>query len=164
MASHPNDSRRRSIRVARAGASWLALVAATHGGLGAVDQLRADVAVEGDFGEPAEGTTGYRLIVQSYLASELGPDQLPSSGARPLGAAQRAVTVDELRRGVSVSIIGVDGAVSGGRVLAWVERGEADFGFDPAAARPLSGAFVGVSRPRPKASGAARVLLRRRVS
>ena len=44
----------------------------------------------------------YRLVVQSYDAAG---SPLPGDRARPIGSLQRAVTGDELRRGVSVSLV-----------------------------------------------------------
>jgi hypothetical protein len=146
-----------------AGASWLALLAATSLGVRTLGQLRADVRVDAALDESAEGASGYRLIVQSYDRSQLDQDQLPSLGARPSGAAQRAVTLEELRRGIQVNMVGVEGHAARSTVLAWIEPGHPDPEFDPATARPLSGAYIGVSHHKAKSGVPARVVLTRRV-
>src|SRR5579862_3349437 len=87
-------SKKARVRSAAAG-SWIALVAATTLG-DAPNALRAEVRANG----LADGET-YRLVVQSYDA---GGAQVPDQYARPVGSLQRAVTADELRHGVHVSL------------------------------------------------------------
>lgn len=128
----------RSARSAAAG-SWMALLAATTFGDGA-NALRAEVRADG-LGEGA-----YRLIVQSYDATD---GRVPGHGARPVGSVQRAVTADELRRGVHVDLVEWrerDGANTGKApvVVAWIEAGEPDLEFDGRRARPAPGSVYGL--------------------
>jgi hypothetical protein len=153
----------RAAVTARAGASWLALLAATSLGVRSLGELRADVRVDAALGDAPDERSGYRLIVQSYDPSQLGRDHLPSAGERPSAAAQRSVTLEQLRQGIRVSMVGVDGQGAEACVLAWVEPGHPDPEFDPTTARPLSGAYLGVARHTSRIGDAARVLLSRRV-
>jgi len=128
-----------------AGASWMALVAATTVGLATVQRVRAEVS--GDPSAfPASSSEEYRLIVQSYSAGSL-VDGVPLAHARPLASAQRSVTADELSRGVAVDVVGVgehsdDPAV----IVAWLERGAANLEFDGRRARPSLGAPIGIAK------------------
>ena len=90
-----------------AGASWLALVAATTVGVGSLHRVRAAVSV--DARKLGHSGVGYRLVVQSYAPKSfaLGERNLPTQRARPLGSTQRAVTREELARGVAVDVLGV---------------------------------------------------------
>src|SRR5688572_1925571 len=86
---------------AKAGASWLALIAATSLGVGHFGCVRAEITAEPGVGtDAADGS--YRLIVQSYAATSVGADQRPAAFARPLGSTQRAITAEELEKGVAV--------------------------------------------------------------
>lgn len=164
--THPSPKSRKKNRAAisaRAGASWLALLAATSLGVRSLGELRADVRVDATIDDGGDERSGYRLIVQSYNRSELGSDQLPSAGARPTAAAQRSVTFEELRQGIRVNMVDVDGHGADSCVLAWLEPGHPDPEFDPTTARPLSGAYLGVARHTARLGDTARVLLRRRV-
>lgn len=139
-----------------AAGSWLALVAATTLGDG-VDTVRARVQAEG-----LQAGTAYRLVVQSYDDTRAG---LPSAGARPVGSVQRAVTADELREGVDVSVVGmrdVAAASSGARpaIVAWIEAGAPDLEFDGRRARPRPGSVYGTVR-RALSQDAVRVRLDR---
>lgn len=149
---------------AAAGVSWLALVAATTLGAGSLHRVRA--AVSGDPRSLGDSREGYRLIVQSYAPESLGSRDFPGLRARPLGSTQRAVTREELERGVAVDLVGLDQrAADAPVVVAWVERGPADLEFDALRARPSAGAVYGVaSVPPAAASGAVRVVLSRRRS
>ncbi len=136
MAIRNRPSRR--ARSATAG-SWLALLAATTLG-DAADTLRAEVRARG----LTEGA--YRLVVQSYDATA---GKIPGPDARPVGSLQRAVTADELQRGVHVNLLELRaGAVrpSGDTpvVVAWIEAGEPDLEFDAREARPRAGSMYGV--------------------
>jgi hypothetical protein len=121
--------------------SWLALVAATTLGLGA-ETFRAEIRADG-----LSKTGHYRLVVQSYDA----PDRaIPSRRARPVASLQRAVTGEELRRGVMVNLVelrdgrpAADGAPA---VVAWVEGGDPDLEFDGRTARPARGSVYGVAK------------------
>jgi len=135
----------RAIRSAAAG-SWIALVAATTVG-DAVDALRAEVRADG----LADGGM-YRLVVQSYDTSR-GP--VPGRRERPVGSLQRAVTADELRHGVHVSLLEIRASANSALsqepyVLAWIEAGQPDLEFDGRTARPRPGSVYGVVK-RPMA-------------
>jgi hypothetical protein len=110
----------------------------------------------------------YRLIVQSYPPGTLTSDQLPGEFARPLGSTQRAVTQEELRRGVSVEVREVGGAERLPRaavVLAGVEPGQPDLEYDGLRARPAPGAVYGTSRPGDRLKGeSVRVVLGRKAA
>jgi hypothetical protein len=126
-------------RPAAAG-SWLALLAATTLG-DAAGTLRAEVRADGLSEEAV-----YRLVVQSYDATD-GP--VPGRDARPIGSVQRAVTADELRHGVNVSLLEIRPSAPGAqgrspRVVAWIEAGEPDLEFDGRTARPRPGNVYGV--------------------
>lgn len=106
------------------------LVATTLGS--AADTVRAQVRAQGLRGG------AYRLIVQSYDADD---------DARPVGSAQRAVTADQLREGVQVSLLELrGGARADGRVVAWVEPAGAEDEFDGRTARPAPGSLYGVAK------------------
>jgi hypothetical protein len=125
-----------------AAGSWIALLAATTLG-DAAGTLRAEVRAGG-----LPGAAAYRLVVQSYDASE-GP--LPARGARPVGSIQRAVTADELRQGVRVDLLELRETTTGSDargpvVVAWIEAGEPDLEFDGRTARPAPGSVYGVVR------------------
>lgn len=136
----------------------MALVAATTLGIGQFARVRAEVST----GHRVGAGGALRLIVQSYAPESVGADRLPAAFARPLGSAQRAVTADELRRGVSVDVVQLDADAQQGRapvVVAWVESGPPDLEFDALQARPAANAFYGVADPGPQ-DGSARVVLR----
>jgi hypothetical protein len=134
-------TKRSSLRPATA--SWVALVAATTLG-DAAGAVRAEVRADG-----LSAGQVYRLVVQSF---ERGTSQGPGRDARPLGSVQRAVTADELRHGVHVSLVEVRAAVpaaaSGSTpvVMAWVEAGAPDLEFDGRTARPQRGSVYGVAK------------------
>jgi hypothetical protein len=138
-------SKRTSLRPASAG-SWIALVAATTLG-DAAGAVRAEVRAQG----LSEGRV-YRLVVQSF---ERGTSDGPERNARPIGSAQRAVTADELRHGVHVSLLELrhdaasDATPAKPVVMAWIEAGEPDLEFDGRTARPQPGSVYGVARREP---------------
>lgn len=143
-----------------AGASWMALVAATTLGLGPVARHRAEVSANSSLiGQPGR----YRLIVQSYAPGSVGDDHLPQKSARPLASTQRAITPEELANGIAVDVVGVGEALEAGAatIVAWVEHGEPDLDFDAARARPAQDAVYGVAQPA--TGGAAHLVLSRRV-
>ncbi len=126
-------------RTAAAG-SWLALVAATTLGDGA-GTLHAEVSATG-----LSQAGAYRLVVQSYDEVESGQ---PAPAARPVGSTQRAVTADELRQGVHVSLLELRDSTAGTPsplVVAWIEAGEPDLEFDGRTARPAPGSMYGSVR------------------
>jgi hypothetical protein len=152
------------VATAAVGASWMALVAATTLGLGPVGRVRAEISSDQSVLSDDGDAEGMRLIVQSYAAESVGADHMPGEFARPLGSIQRAITADELRRGLAVDVVQVgadadfhpDGAV----VVAWIERGHPDLEFDALQARPSVDAFYGASSRA--AEGQARLVLRKR--
>ena len=94
----------------------------------------------------------YRLVVQSYDTSR-GP--VPGRRERPVGSLQRAVTADELRHGVHVSLLEIRASANSALsqepyVLAWIEAGQPDLEFDGRTARPRPGSVYGVVK-RPMA-------------
>ena len=152
--------RRRSsvVSSAAAGASWMALLAATSLGAVSVERMRAEVSAQ----DLAVATSaGYRLIVQSYARGSVGADQLPGAGQRPLASVQRAVTAEELARGVAVDVLQIDQTDVGEHapiIVAWIEHGAPDLEFDALRARPSRSAVYGIAQT---ADGSAQVVLRR---
>jgi hypothetical protein len=124
--------------------SWMSLVAATTLGIGGVDQLRARISATEAV--PEEGDL--RLIVQSYRRDTLNRDQLPERSAVPLASIQRAITAEELRAGIDVSLLQLPTEEIDGEsiVVAWVERGAPTLEYDALEARPREGAYYGVAR------------------
>lgn len=129
----PEPTRRTTLKVA---ASWLSLVAATTAGIGPTATVRTRVRADvgDDIGE-------LRLVVHSYLPEQLAGRTLPGVSDMPVSSTQRAVTADELRRGVFVEVVQpvTEGAEQRPVVVAWVERGRANLDFDALLARPLPG-------------------------
>jgi hypothetical protein len=128
--------------------SWTALLAATTLGVPAANTVRAEVRADTELSAGRE----YRLVVQSYDPSDR--DAALRGRGRPIGSVQRAVTADEMKRGVHVDLMelrqtaGVpDDAARGNLakalVLAWVEEGKPDLELDARRARPLPGSLVG---------------------
>lgn len=168
--AHPQKKRRMRGPAGKAavsvatGASWMALVAATTLGLGQVGRVRAEISAD----QPAaDDGDSYRLIVQSYAPEAVGADHLPGEHARPLGSVQRAITAEELRRGIAVDIVQIgddaEPIEAAPIVVAWIERGHPDLDFDGLEARPRADVFYGVARSAldaPTAGGPARVVLR----
>jgi hypothetical protein len=149
----------------------MALLAATTLGASYSGHVRAEVKADGGptVARAVESPGAYRLVVQSYAPGALTAADLPSEHARPLAAMQRAVTADELHRGVAVDIVEVaDAAVA--RVddpvlVAWVEPGQPDLEYGAMRARPSPGAVFGVEQLRRDGQAdlpAAQVVLRRR--
>jgi len=156
MATH-RRSRATGVRSVAAG-SWIALVAATMLG-DAADALRAEVRAD-DF----TGAGLYRLVVQSY---DIHGGHVPGRDTRPVGSVQRAVTADELRNGVHVSLLEMREAADASHlnapmVLAWIEAGAPDLEFDGRAARPGPGSVYGIAKRRP-VGGVLQISLNRKV-
>lgn len=121
--------RKTTLERAKQATSWLALVAATSIGV-AASSVAAEIRTTVE--TPSRGTL--RLVVQAF-----GDD-----AARPVCATQRAVTAEELRRGIRVDVVEVAGELPGAsRVVAWVEEGDADLEFDGRTAKPGKGSLVG---------------------
>src|SRR5258706_12051520 len=81
-------------------ASWLALVAATSLGIAHAETVRTEVKLS----RPALTSGGrYRLIVQSY--DKLDRASFIPASVRPRASAQRAVTADDLARGIRIDLI-----------------------------------------------------------
>lgn len=127
-------------RPSAATGSWVALVAATTLG-DAAETVRAEIRAD----RPLDGT--YRLVVQSYEATA---SDRPGRYERPIGSAQRAVTADELRDGVHISVVSFRDPLTSGAaaptVLAWIEDGEPDLEFDGRMARPRPGSMYGLAK------------------
>jgi len=120
--------------------SWIALVAATTLG-DAAETIRTEIRAD----LPLQGV--YRLVVQSYGATV---NEKPGRYERPIGSAQRAVTADELRDGVHISMVEfrdrIPSASGEPIILAWIETGEPDLEFDGRMARPRPGSMYGLGR------------------
>jgi hypothetical protein len=110
-------------------ASWMTMLSELTLGAGA-GALHAEVHAD-----VSPDDARWRLVVQTY----------EPRARRPLGSIQRAVTPDELHRGVSVFVPHVS-APEAPRVVAWVERGVPDLEHDGLTARPARGSFVGFGR------------------
>jgi hypothetical protein len=150
---NPNE-RRTSLKSA---VSWLSLVAATTAGLGPSAMVRARVRAD-----VLDDNDGLRLVVQSYLPGQLARDVLPGALEKPVASSQRAVTAEELRRGVVVDMVqpSINGDETRTVLLAWLERGRPDLEFDARLARPRPGMLRGFARTRGTASDlSANVLL-----
>lgn len=148
---------------AKAGASWMALLAATTAGISTVHRVRAEVSV-GLPELPGIVADGYRLVVQSYSADSV-VDGIPPRHVRPLASAQRGVTAGELLQGVEVDVVslGDDDEVPP-VIVAWVEHGAPNLEFDGWRARPSQDAYVGFAESHTIDSGAqARLILKKRV-
>jgi hypothetical protein len=150
--------------VSNAGVSWMALVAATTVGIGSVQRVRA--AVSADPSKLAVSERGYRIIVQSYSRSSLSGGQLPREREKPLASTQRAITKEELARGVAVDMLGLAEDKEAPVIVAWVESGRPDLDFDALEARPGADAFYGVAAGTagPESRTLARVVLQHRRS
>jgi hypothetical protein len=133
----------------------MALLAATSLGSVTVERMRAQVSAQ-DVGAPSGA--GYRLIVQSYAPSSVTAQRLPGANQRPLASAQRAVTAEELARGIAVDVLQIDQAVGGSApvIVAWIEHGAPDLELDALRARPSSGGVYGIAR---SFAGSAEVVL-----
>ncbi|MEO7038109.1 MAG: hypothetical protein ABI548_29340 [Polyangiaceae bacterium] len=144
---------------AAASASWMALLAVTSLGAVSVERTRAEVSAQD---VAAATSAGYRLIVQSYSRDSVVGDQLPGASQRPLASVQRAVTAEELARGVAVDMHQIDQVKAGERVIvAWIEHGAPDLEFDALRARPSRGAVVGIAQA---SEGSAQIVLRRQAA
>lgn|SRR5690606_17275909 len=110
--------------------SWTSLVATTCG-LDVLGRLRVAVRAR------SAGLERGRLVVQVF--SKAG------AYARPVAAAQRAITRDELVRGVDVTLHPQARlpASSEFHVLAWIEAGEPDLEYDGLRAVPKSPVSLG---------------------
>jgi len=145
-SSHATPQPQSTRRSASSAASWLSLVAATTAGLGPSATLRT--MIRADVSDHADGL---RLVVHSYLPGQLANGTLPNASQKPVASSQRAVTADELRRGVVVDM--VQPASNGEHaakpmVMAWVERGRPNLDYDARLARPLPGVPRGCARSR----------------
>ncbi|MEN9577607.1 MAG: hypothetical protein RJA70_616 [Pseudomonadota bacterium] len=111
---------------------------ATTSGLDDFGRLR--VVVRASVGE----LSSHRLVVQSYAPDAI-VGGLPGRYERPLAAAQRAVSDEDLARGVDVTLVhsGAAGSEAGCVVVAWIEEGAPDLDFDGLCARPVGAVFFG---------------------
>lgn len=157
---HKSSGRARGAVAAAKGVSWMSLVAATTLGLGEVDSLRARVVADGELAAIEDDC---RLIVQSYSKKSLVEGGVPGHYARPLASTQRAITAEELRRGVQVSMVDLtDFPDEDAVVVAWVEQGPPDLDFDARQARPTKGTYYGAAA-RTGRAGFPEILLHRKV-
>ena len=95
-----------------------------------------------------------RLVIQVFVKSALRNGQL-LPWARPSASAQRAVSAEALRVGVSVLLAGFERQQIGPidhLVVAWVELGVADLDLDGAVARPSWDSCSRVVRLSPEGS------------
>lgn len=102
--------------------SWLALVASAALGVAAV-AMTAEVRAEG-----VRSRGPLRLVIQAFDAD--------GSSRKPVSSVQRAVTPEELARGVKVDVIDLSTTTKNTRLVAWVEPGEADLALDGRVAKP----------------------------
>lgn len=132
---------------ASAAASWMALLATTIGPK-YYGRVRAQISADGLSSQPGRN---YRLVAQAYRAASVPAGVVPGQRARPLGSAQRSVTVEQLRKGVALDIVQLgdeSGAHESPVVLAWIEPGEPDLEYDARRARPGPEAVVALGRGR----------------
>lgn len=109
--------------------SWTSLVATTLG-LDALGRLRIVVRAR------SVGIERGRLVVQAFAKADCQ--------ARPLAAAQRAVSREELLQGVELSLHPEHcDAHTSHHVLAWIEPGEPDLEFDGLRASPSAPVSLG---------------------
>src|SRR5262249_54738544 len=98
-------------------------------------------------GDTLESGGRYRLIVQSY--DKLDRASFIPSSVRPRASAQRAVTADDLARGIRIDLIELgETEAAGARQGVGVRRGgpgEANLEFDARRARPTPGSLYGVA-------------------
>ncbi len=142
---------------AAAGASWIALLAATSLGAVSVERMRAEVSAQDLV---AATSAGYRLIVQSYAPKSVAANQVPGANHRPLASVQRAVTAEELAHGIAVDVLQIN-EHSGEQapvIVAWIEHGAPDLELDALRARPGRGAVYGIGQ---SSAGSAQIVLRR---
>jgi len=136
------------------------LAATTLGGNAKAGTLHAEVRMDDELPD-----SDYRLIVQSYDATSGG---MPGERVKPVGSIQRAVTADELRRGVKIDLLELRVAESIGDVkrpvvVAWLEDGKPDLEFDGRMARPTAGSVYGAAR-RDTAGSNVQITLSRKIA
>jgi len=163
--AHPSNTGKRTyearssvVSSAAAGASWMALLAATSLGDVSVERMRAEVSAK-DLA--AATSAGYRLIVQSYASKSVAANQLPGANHRPLASAQRAVTAEELAQGIAVDVLHIDENAGEHVIVAWLEHGAPDLELDALRARPSRGAVYGVGQ---SSEGSAQIVLRQQAA
>jgi hypothetical protein len=145
-------------------ASWVSLLAVTTLGVAALQHVRAQVSADPrELVKEQTGAGEYRLIVQSYAPSSV-VDGVPTPRARPLASVQRSITTAELAHGIGVDVVDLEHDNGDDQVLvAWVERGAPDLEFDARRARPMRGAYLGVTSPGDGDASHARIVLSRRI-
>jgi hypothetical protein len=115
----------------------MSLLASTSLGVESANTVRAEVRAHTALSDRRT----YRLVVHSYQ-----DEGASRAGARPVGSVQRAVTAQELRQGVQVSLLELASPRTDAHIVAWVEAGEPDLEFDGRMARPRPGSMVGSGR------------------
>jgi len=158
---HMASRKRARVDTVRTAGSWMAILAATTlGGNAKAGTVHAEVRMDEELPD-----TDYRLIVQSYDAAT---SAVPGDRSKPVGSIQRAVTADELRRGVKVDLLELrvaepSGDVTKPMVVAWIEDGKPDLEFDGRMARPTAGSVYGAVR-RDSARSDVRIKLSRKIA
>jgi len=139
--------------------SWLALLAAATLGAGAASVV-AEVSLD-DADRPLRGGAFHRVIVQVYPVASDGVIRR----CAPATSEQRIVSVDQLRRGIQVPLLGIEPARAAGAslaVVAWVAPGETHLDVDSFDARPDGCAVMGETRMSAGAESVEVTLQRRR--
>ncbi len=103
--------------------SWLALVASAALGVAAF-AVTAEVRAEG-----LRSRGPLRLVVQAF-------DEGDPRSKTPVSSLQRAVTAEELERGIKVDVLELSTTAQNPRFVAWVEPGEADLEHGGRVAKP----------------------------
>ena len=118
-----------------------------------VSRIRARVL--GDLGTGRSEVL--RLILQSYVPSGLDVGGIPKRGARAIGSSQWLLDADELKLGISVSLVQLEDAPEA-KLVAWVQAAGSELEFDALSARPPKGAWFGEAQ---MVSGQRQIELRR---
>jgi hypothetical protein len=122
-------------------AGWTDLLALTMPGIRRLGLVRTRVIAGALPWTAGEGAC--HLIVQVYDCSELGSNDLPRAGARPLGSAQRTIQREDFYRGVELDVPLLDRPKAGVLALAWLDAGKR-YEEDPFEARPEQSHSLGV--------------------
>jgi hypothetical protein len=133
-----NDITAPAIPPAPESGTWMGFLASTMGAFDA-GTLRAEVRADG-----LRADRSYWLVVQSYDA----PKSIGRS--RPVGAAVRRVSAEELSAGVSMDVVELRAEPSSGKrestMVAWIDDKIPDLEFDGRRARPRPGSKMGTAK------------------